>query len=247
MPLTLGSLESLLLTGTDSRHAESGSIDDDLGERLIHQILQALDFIAWNGFIHGDVNPENILWTMHRDEGFRFILGDFGLFEPGADVETVCSAECYIPPEIGLCGMSEIEAQTSKIDVWSLFVSLLWARDKSFHCPPLHYRHPERLYKIIKEHVAARPRFEGDIIYKVRAMSIWNPRLRPSAAQVILEYFNGEGLSTPQDQVQAYYGASIYEQWVSHPEGCSFHNGFSAAAVDQVELLSAELEKFHIT
>lgn len=89
-------------------------------------------------------------------------------------------------------------------------------------------------------------RVESEIVYKVRAMSIWNPALRPSAAQMILEHFNGEGLSTPPDQVQAYDSASTFEQWVSLPKELSLFNGFPAIPLDQVALMSAEFGELHI-
>lgn len=247
MSLALGSLQTLVLNCTDRRGRKLYALDDYLAERMLRQMLQALDFVAWNGFIHKNVKPENILFNIHPGEGCRFVLGDFGLCQPDEFATMLWGTNYHVPPETHLQGLPGMESQTSKIDIWSLFVSLLWARDTGFIRASFNHQNTEQKYRTVKAYVAARPRVESDIIYKVRAMSIWNPVLRPSAAQMILEYFNGEGLSTPQEQVQPYDGASIYGQWVSLPEDWSFYNEFPAVIMDQVELLSAELEKFHIS
>jgi hypothetical protein len=42
-----------------------------------------------------------------------------------------------------------------------------------------------------------------DSVSKIREMAIVNPEERASAAQMLVKYFNGVGLSTPRNQVPA--------------------------------------------
>jgi serine/threonine protein kinase len=40
-----------------------------------HDMLKALDYLAVRGIIHGDLEPENILYTL-RDDRLEFQLAD---------------------------------------------------------------------------------------------------------------------------------------------------------------------------
>lgn len=42
-----------------------------------------------------------------------------------------------------------------------------------------------------------------DSVSKIREMAIVNPEERASAAQILVKYFDGAGLSTPRNQVPA--------------------------------------------
>ncbi|KAF2245188.1 NUAK family, SNF1-like kinase, partial [Trematosphaeria pertusa] len=53
--------------------------DEKILTRLLHEMLEALDYLAFRGWCHRDVKPENILYTPSGNEGYVFQLADFGL------------------------------------------------------------------------------------------------------------------------------------------------------------------------
>lgn len=92
----------------------------DLGKLVFDHMLQALDHLAHHNIIHRDVKPANTLYSC-RHKQFTFRLGDFGLSNRGANARTYVGTPLYMAPEL-----STAEAQTPKIDIWSLFVTMLW-------------------------------------------------------------------------------------------------------------------------
>jgi hypothetical protein len=88
--------------------------------------------------------------------------------------------------------------QTSKLDVWSLFVTMLWTldvggfRQKSYQFQSVEDAQEAVLFAASK----------GDIS-KIQETAIINPVRRASAAQMLVKCFNGEGLSTPRNKVPA--------------------------------------------
>ena len=77
-------------------------------------------FLAWKGIIHRDVKPENILYISQPGGQYQFQLGDFGLCNRAVDAMTYAGSELYMAPKMFRKG-----GQTSKLDVWSLFVTML--------------------------------------------------------------------------------------------------------------------------
>ena len=113
MGLKEGTLESLI---------ESGDSDPtSVADLLFPQMLEALDCLAYNSIIHRDVKPENILYVSQPGGRYRFQLGDFGLCNRVVDAKTLAGSHTYMAPEIFRTG-----GQTSMLDVWSLFVTMLW-------------------------------------------------------------------------------------------------------------------------
>jgi serine/threonine protein kinase len=113
-----------LKEGTLGSLVESGADTLVIANSVFPQMLRALDCIAWKGIIHRDVRPENILYISQPDGQYQFQLGDFGLCNRAIDATTHAGSDLYMAPE-----MFRKAGQTSKLDVWSLFVTMLWTLD----------------------------------------------------------------------------------------------------------------------
>lgn len=183
MGLKEGNLESLV---------ERGVCPVAVANSVFPQMLQALDCIAWNGIVHRDVKPENILYISQPDDQYQFQLGDFGLCNRTVDAATFAGSKLYMPPEMLHGGV-----QTHKVDVWSFFVTIVWTLDAG------EFRQRSTRFKTIAEvHQAVQSAaFNVDSVSKIREMAIVNPEERASAAQMLVKYFDGKGLSTPRNQV----------------------------------------------
>ena len=184
MGLKEGTLESLVESGADASAVANSAF---------LQMLQALDCIAWKGIVHRDVKPENILFILQPDGQYQFQLGDFGLCNRIVDATTFAGSPLYIAPEMWREG-----EQTNKVDVWSLFVTMLWTLNIGG------FRHSDqfRNYRQVQRAVLSAAS-NVDSVSKIREMAIVNPEERASAAQMLVKYFDGAGLSTPQNQVPA--------------------------------------------
>lgn len=184
MGLKEGTVDSLL---------KSGAEEVAVAESVFPQMLQALDFIAWNGIIHPDVKPENILYTSHPKNGYLFQLGDFGLckriVDPGGPVGT----PIYKAPEM-FNGMD----QKHKVDIWSLFITMLWILDvQSFRVRSIWFHNHEEVRRAVSSAASEK------IVSRTVEMAIENPERRASAAQMLVMNYGGAGLSTPGNQVPA--------------------------------------------
>ena len=155
---------------------------------VLHQMLQALDYLAYNGIIHRDVKPANILYSALPEDKHQYYLADFGLCNHIRDARTQVGSPIFMAPEI-LQGTQ----QTAKVDVWSLFVTIAWALDED------HYRN-KSLFTNDQKLAAAAMAAASPRLQEIREMAMQDPNQRPSAAQVLLRVFGGEGLTTPRAQ-----------------------------------------------
>lgn len=72
MELKDGNLNGLIREGLFARNPQAIS-------PLTYQMLQALDYLAYNEIIHRDIKPENILYTTDPAGHYKYELTDFGL------------------------------------------------------------------------------------------------------------------------------------------------------------------------
>jgi serine/threonine protein kinase len=136
MELKPGNVESLIRMDLYVQQPSSA-------ETLLKHMLQALDYLVSESIIHRDVKPENILYSPLPDGGYEYQLADFGLANVISNAQTDAGTTVFKAPELD----SHPKGQTSKVDVWSLFVTLAYAmnvggsREKPvIHNPPENYR-----------------------------------------------------------------------------------------------------------
>ncbi|KAG6015422.1 hypothetical protein E4U43_005355 [Claviceps pusilla] len=185
MRLKDGSVESLMLGQKDFK------VVKDLVSVIFFQMLQALDFMAFHEFIHRDVKPANILY-LRSIKTFTFQLGDFGLSEQVDSNATEVGTKLYGAPEVFL---SRGSAQTPAVDIWSLFVTMLWILDiQSFRSRGPQLEVEARTARIMD--LAGHDRMK-----KIAEMARVNPRQRASAAQMLVKCYNGQGLTTRRENV----------------------------------------------
>lgn len=154
-------------------------------------MLQALDFLSVHGIIHRDLKPENILYISHRN-GYHFQLGDFGVSNHQAMASTLgAGTPLYMAPEVYIGGN-----QTSKADIWSLFVTILWTMNAGG------FREISRNF-LAYDNVKATVLSLADIpeLSRAREMARIDPTARASAAQMLARCFDGEGLTTPRGRI----------------------------------------------
>ncbi|KAJ5613780.1 hypothetical protein N7528_007434 [Penicillium herquei] len=178
MELKAGNLRSLI--------SGSGVVlsIQSLARDLCFQMLQALDCLAANNTIHRNVKPENILCTPLLDGRYHFELGDFGICNNAANTAATLGSALFQAPEVSTHGY--VELQTHKMDVWSLFVTILWTLDTNRFRAKYDGNLTQEPWKAVLE---AAPG-----LYELWEMSIFDPLERASAAQMLIKCFNGNGL-----------------------------------------------------
>lgn len=184
MGLKEGTLESMIANGL----SVLGLVD-----RVASHILQALDYLANEDIIHRDVKPENILYTSQGGGQYHFQLGDFGLCNRANNAITFAGSQIYMAPEMFSGGF-----QTTKLDVWSLFVTLVWALDfEGFRQKCHQFENRTEIQEAVLS-AALDNQFS-----KAQEMAIIDPVWRASAAQMLIKGYQGEGLTTPRHQIPA--------------------------------------------
>ena len=113
MPIYEGNLLNLL---AQLRYKKAPpEIMQAMTDRMLCQILLALDHVHARGIIHRDIKPANIL-----HQGNNFLLTDFGIAKAADTSRTIVGTDWYMAPEV-----REKGEQTPKINIYSLGVTIV--------------------------------------------------------------------------------------------------------------------------
>lgn len=187
MELAEGTVHSLL-EPANSAHMRIGTAND-----VCQQMLQALDYLAFKGVIHRDLKPENIFYVEMPDGTRCYKLGDFGLSNRQNMATSVgVGTPIYMAPEI-----IQGRTQTHKADVWSLYATLAWILDVDG------FRNAQRRSIDACWQGVLALASKSNALSPVRQMATYDVDKRPSAAQMLVALFDGKGLTTPKNHVQA--------------------------------------------
>ncbi|KAI1440195.1 kinase-like domain-containing protein [Annulohypoxylon stygium] len=165
-------------------------------------MLQAIDYLATENVSHRDIKPENIMYVMDSDSRPFFQLGDFGFahdFSSGENPERWrVGTKGYMAPELEHVEQFGIEKkQVHKMDVWSLFMTVMWIVDAE------HFRNMSRYPLTFADYYDFATNAAKSTLRRYSMMVKWRPEDRASAAQMLVHLYDGEGLSTPRDQIPA--------------------------------------------
>ncbi|KAJ4289270.1 hypothetical protein N0V88_007020 [Collariella sp. IMI 366227] len=164
MPLMEGNLKTLI---------EKITVPDELAlsDVVLRQMLLALQCIASHNIIHRDVKPENILWVYDESGDYRFCLGDFGLSNDPSLARTAAGTEPFMAPEV-----FHRQPQTKKVDIWSLFATIVWTRTVEFRRSCSQLRAPD-LHAWLVSFAQTEP------YANIRRMASMDPSKRPTATK----------------------------------------------------------------
>ncbi|KAH8669292.1 kinase-like domain-containing protein [Ilyonectria robusta] len=196
----------------------------DLAHTVLHHMLQAIDCLAIGGIIHRDVKPENILYVSHQGQ-YHFQLGDFGFSHRAVFAATFAGSPLYMAPEMFRGGK-----QTHKVDVWSLYVTMLWTLDvEGFREVSKGLTNHGEAQEVILS-AAATPKVDV-----IREMARVKPEERASAAQMLVKCYNGQGLTTPQNQIPPLISPAKADSKAPAAAARANTNRFAAAGELRVE------------
>ncbi|KAK3320402.1 kinase-like domain-containing protein [Cercophora scortea] len=185
MPLKDGNLKALV------ESPNSGIDDFTLSNIVLRQMLLALQCIASHKIVHRDIKPENILWEYQdhagAEPGYHFCLGDFGLSNDPKLARTVAGTEPFMAPEVYLR-----QPQSTKVDIWSLFATVVWVRNTSGFRPTCSQLGAQQIHTWLSRIATSHTDYTN-----IAAMASINPKKRPTASQqlAILDQWDDASLT----------------------------------------------------
>ncbi|KAJ5343165.1 uncharacterized protein N7506_002989 [Penicillium brevicompactum] len=178
MALKDGDLASLLLRG----YVQSPF---DIADSVLNHMLKALKFLADKKIVHRDVKPENILFTSLPNGEYHFQLCDFGLCSRMNRARTFVGTPWYRAPEVMGKGI-----QSTKMDIWSLFMTMAWSLDVNGFRQALRNSQGSEMPNGIIQSTREDP-----ILEPIREMAEFDPKRRASAAQMLKTWRGGGKVS----------------------------------------------------
>lgn len=146
--------------------------------RILRQILLALQYIHSRKVAHRDIKPENILLDSHMD----IRLGDFGLCKEmlqGNLLKTPCGSPFYAPPEI----INNDRYDGTKSDIWSLGVVVFTMATGAL--PWTHTNHAQLFKQITTTDVVVPQDLSPPLRQIISMMLQRDPKSRPSPAELL--------------------------------------------------------------
>ncbi|KAI1413474.1 kinase-like protein [Hypoxylon sp. FL1857] len=197
VPLMQGSLWNLIY---------GRNMNPDVAEiaypALVHA-LAAIDYLDLQGLVHRDIKPENILYR-HDGKSYHFVVSDFGTLNYAEVAKTGIGTMMYFAPEINLKHLP----QTSRVDVWSLFVSMLLIHDEVFRWEGTELaKNLIDLSRFIVNSALNNPKLRY-----IREMGIWDPKFRATAGQILVNLGRVDLISNPVTPL----GEDHFERWLEH-------------------------------
>ena len=100
-------------------HIKTYELEEREIATIMHQLLEAIQYLHACGITHRDLRPENILVQKNplTEEVTRIKIVDFGLSKmtiPGETMNDMCGTPAYVAPEI-----LHRKGYNKKVDVWS--------------------------------------------------------------------------------------------------------------------------------
>ncbi|KAK2781145.1 hypothetical protein FQN52_001792 [Onygenales sp. PD_12] len=159
-----------------------------LANSLMKDMLQALDYLSTHHIIHYAVKPENILYKRAADGTHTFQLSDTNFSALTRDPRAIDKCRIFHAPEI----LNRKPVLSTKIDVWALYVTLIYLVNVSGHrLQLLHSRTDTDLIEVIRRstHEACFNDFA--------AMATVEPTARATSGQMLARNFQAPGLPMP--------------------------------------------------
>ncbi len=179
MPLRSGSLHDLMKGRRRAARTK-------LCMQVLPQMLCALDCLDSHKMCHRDVKPGNILYSTRDDDGqYLFQLADFGMSRLHGIKGVQEGTRIFWAPEVT---NGKGWPQGHRVDIWALYVSLVCVVEGE-HWPGGTDTSAETVQEMI---------LANDYFPKLRIMARENPKLRATAAQCLVEFFEGKGLTSTE-------------------------------------------------
>ncbi|OAA48971.1 Protein kinase-like domain protein [Beauveria brongniartii RCEF 3172] len=164
--------------------------DDGLARVVYHNVLKGLDYMHSKGFIHRDLKPANILWTL-RNGKLSFCIADFGVSNSQSLAKSTCGTPIFTAPEYTFrC------PQTTAMDLWSLFITVLWTANLDDFRAITWQNNDDRLLW-----VASLAKRRWNDLAAVQELVVLDPKDRATASQMLVKGFGGKGLTTRRKDV----------------------------------------------
>ncbi len=134
----------------------------------------------------------SILYETRHDEDnlatYHFLLGDFGLTSDAAEARMRTGTEPFMAPEIAKRG-----TQTTKVDIWSLFATIVWLLDTHNFRTECWRANPVHNWLV---EIAGMSQFSG-----IQKMARMQPEKRVSAKELLrdLHKAGSDSLILPED------------------------------------------------